>query len=96
MKKLRMELDDLQVESFATDRGDGDRGTVEGHVSAQCSAGAFTCNGGNTCVEGATCGNNESCYVSCNGSCPYPCTNEVSYCFNNTCFDCSFPKVCIP
>ncbi len=94
MKKLRLELDNLQVESFATDRGEGDRGTVEGHISTRCTGGGMTCDAGNTCGDNATCGQNATCYVSCNGSCPNPCTNENSYCFNNSCFNCSYPQIC--
>ncbi len=90
MKKLRLELDELQVESFTIDRGEDERGTVEGHISARCSAGDRTCNGGDTCVNGNTCGGE----VSCAGSCPDPCTNENSYCFNNSCFNCSYPQIC--
>ena len=40
MKKLRLDVEDLRVDSFATDREDEDRGTVEGFVSRY-----FSCNG---------------------------------------------------
>jgi hypothetical protein len=91
MKKLRLQLDELNVESFTTGEGDENRGTVKGNVSTLCTGGGRTCDDGNTCVAGDTCGDNDTCYISCFGSCPAPCTNEESYCYNNTCFDCSFP-----
>lgn len=81
MKKLRLDVDRLEVESFAVARGGEVRGTVEGHVSLRCTGGGLTCNGGNTCDGGDTCGAGASCYVSCNGSCPAPCTYEQSYCY---------------
>jgi hypothetical protein len=96
MNKLRLDLDRLEVESFATDRGEGERGTVEAHVSLRCTGGGLTCDAGNTCADGDTCGAQASCYISCNGSCPAPCTNEFSYCYNNTCFNCSYPDYCGP
>lgn len=94
MKKLRLQLENLQIESFATGNGEADRGTVEGHVSTLCTGGGRTCDAGNTCGANDTCGDNGTCYISCNGSCPAPCTNEFSYCYNNTCFDCSAPVHC--
>ena len=36
MKKLRLDLDKLRVESFATDGTDADQGTVFGHESEGC------------------------------------------------------------
>jgi hypothetical protein len=70
MKKLRLNLDALAVETFQTDNADGPTGTVEGYVSTQCTGGVLTCNGGNTCVAGgATCGGAETCLTNCYGSC---------------------------
>jgi hypothetical protein len=74
MKKLRLELDELAVESFATGEDEmATRGTVAGHISTRCTGGAMTCDDGNTCVPaGDTCAN-DTCYISCMGSCPcYP------------------------
>lgn len=71
MKKLRLELDNLNVQSFATTDGETGTGTVEGYISLRCSQGDHTCNGGNTCDGvGDTCNPENSCYVSCAGSCP--------------------------
>jgi hypothetical protein len=46
MKKLSLKIEDLRIESFATDVADGERGTVQG---AQISA-AGTCFGQATCI----------------------------------------------
>jgi hypothetical protein len=81
MKKLRLDVDRLEVESFAIARGGEARGTVEGHVSLRCTGGGATCNGDNTCADGYTCGAAGSCYLSCAGTCPAPCTYELSLCY---------------
>lgn len=55
MKKLRLELENLAVESFDTSAGDRPRGTV---VGEQC-----TCPGAQTCAA--------TCYLTCDdASCP--------------------------
>lgn len=70
MKKLHLELADLQVESFETTDAVSGRGTVEAHVSPRCVTN-YTCNPAhNTCGEVESCGAWESCYVSCNTACP--------------------------
>ncbi|HEX2205200.1 MAG TPA: hypothetical protein VHG91_17965 [Longimicrobium sp.] len=67
--KLRLDLQDLQVESFdPTARGAGERGTVFGHDDTQvvaCYTFDYGCNyswGGGTCYM--------SCPASCNDTCP--------------------------
>ena len=88
MKKLRLELDALRVDSFATADSEDGRGTVEGYISARCTGGTMTCNGGNTCGDGDTC-NQYTCNLSDNGSCPcYPETayeGSCAYTCNETC-----------
>ena len=42
MKKLRLKLDRLTVESFATGANDGGKGTVQANQATECSC-AFTC-----------------------------------------------------
>lgn len=56
MKKLRLAVDDLRVDSFVTaESGDG-RGTVHAHVSCRCTnAEGGTCGGTDSCNGGATC-----------------------------------------
>ena len=64
MKKLRLELDDLTVESFATDGLTPEVGTVRAHETLlRCSEGCDT--GANTCDGGSTCDGGDSCVVSC-------------------------------
>jgi len=46
VKKLSLKIEDLRIESFATDTADGERGTVQG---AQVSA-VDTCFGQATCI----------------------------------------------
>lgn len=68
MKKIRLELDALNVDSFTTGKQEGRReGTVHGHASAyectiydSCAATYCGCPGGgsgyNTCGSANTCG----------------------------------------
>lgn len=63
MKKLKLDLDDLQVESFHTTPGSArlDGGTVQGYTGEQCIP----------TVEGPTCSTCQgwTCDPSCNGTC---------------------------
>lgn len=55
MNKIKLNLDRLQVESFATDAdGGGERGTVHGHWSqlGTCDGRVATCQYGGTCGPG--------------------------------------------
>ncbi|HEX8904440.1 MAG TPA: hypothetical protein VF771_06345 [Longimicrobiaceae bacterium] len=70
-KKLR--IDELRVDTFATARVDGARGTVRAHEDSaphQCASGVWTCL--DTCD--VTCG------ATCNGSCVYTCDTCVDTC----------------
>lgn len=51
MKKLKLQLDELAVESFTTTRADGARGTVAAYATER----GTTCVGGNSCGP-ETCG----------------------------------------
>jgi hypothetical protein len=75
MRKLRLQLDDLQVESFATLADTDDGGTVLAHASPDSvcvASGCDTmCSCYESCVQGV-CGSeyqtyNESCF---GGACP--------------------------
>jgi hypothetical protein len=61
--KLKLELDDVRVDTFETAADDGgERGTVRGHDTqpgGQCATGHPTCH--------ASC--EETCPLSCNPSC---------------------------
>ena len=62
--KLRLKIEELQVETFATARATGARGTVRGHEATQppnCFSGEWSC------IPEASCG--ETCPLSCNPSC---------------------------
>lgn len=66
MRKMKLSLDELRVETFSVAAGEGERGTVRGH--APQSGGRDTC--GHTC-DNATC---ETLV------CPCQVTQEVSNC----------------
>jgi hypothetical protein len=51
MKKLRLELDSLKVDSFAADTDDSERGTVHGRAVTE-----FVCSWLPTCPDQPTCG----------------------------------------
>jgi len=100
MKKLKLQLDELQVESFQTARGHATRGTVQGNAPPTsmctdyidctwdfgCETQVASCNGscGNTCD--ATCGScNGTCYGSCYGSCDATCFSCEYSCYESGC-----------
>lgn len=78
MKKLRLELDEISVESFHTQGAAGEPGTVHGNQEGGEDAAAITgwswlcgsCNA--TCDGGAT------CPLSCGGAAPTGCNSP--YC----------------
>ncbi|HEX2203176.1 MAG TPA: hypothetical protein VHG91_07750 [Longimicrobium sp.] len=77
MKKLRLTVDDLRVDTFVTAESIDPRGTVHGHISCRCTnAQGGTCGGGASCNGGATCDTDCSgiTYVD---SCP--CEPETVY-----------------
>jgi len=85
MHKLRLTLEDLQIDSFSTTPVKREKGTVYGE---QCTCPtACTCPGCPTCD--ASCGG--TCDASCNGTCDASCdgcTYDVScggYSCNPTC-----------
>ena len=67
MRKLTLKLEDLAVETFATDAAAGERGTVVGRETSvdECGSGTETCGScdpyASDCFE--TCG--RSCWGSC-------------------------------
>jgi hypothetical protein len=88
MRKIRLDLDELQVDSFTTAEQPGGAGTVRGYVSVQCGS-DYTCNYEDTCAGVVTCarscGNCGTYYCasgdpSCTDpSCVYSCTCETLY-----------------
>ena len=72
MKKMKLNLDALGVESFDTSGADAKRGTVFGE---QC-----------TCYTNCTCPGCPTCYASCNGTCGGTCgENTCAASCNGTC-----------
>jgi hypothetical protein len=94
--KLRLELDDLRVDTFATSRGaGGEQGTVRGHggdsIYEVCEALPWDYTEVNCPphTQAASCYG--SCYNSCNGSCYNTCyTYNQNTCANASCQPC-FP-----
>ena len=71
-QKLKLDLDDLTVDSFDTMRSAPKAGTVFGE---QC-----------TCYTNCTCPGCPTCYASCNGSCAATCENTcINTCDDATC-----------
>jgi hypothetical protein len=70
MKKLRLQLEDLQIDSFQTTPAEKPKGTVFGE---QC-----------TCYTQCTCPGCPTCDASCNGTCDASC-NGTCNCSGATC-----------
>ena len=93
MNKLKLKLDDLQVDTFQTTPASKEKGTVFGE---QCTCwtqcGQNTCPGCPTCD--ATCngtcnascnGTCASCGASCGGSCDWTCDWTCDYSCGDSC-----------
>ena len=81
MNKLKLKLDDLQVDTFQTTAPQKAKGTVFGE---QCTCYTqCTCPGCPTCYQSC----NGSCEVSCNGSCQATC--DVS-CYGSCGYTCEY------
>jgi hypothetical protein len=92
MKKLRMSLDDLAIESFATDGVDADTGTVLGHDATETHC---TANGGTElthcwgqCGDGTTTGGG-TLFTNLDDTCYYTAGPW------DTCMDCGPTFGCI-
>lgn len=75
MRKLKLSLDTLQVESFAATGNEPARGTVPGHAFTEyADESCFeSCNG--TCPANGCGSGYASCYGSCYGTCGATCYN---------------------
>jgi hypothetical protein len=103
MKKLKLELDNLTVESFDTTGVQKPRGTVVGE-QCTCWTNCDTCPGCPTCdatcaytCDDATCPNCPTCAASCNGTCnEYTCygTCAGEYTCDFTCEDSCRVRLC--
>jgi hypothetical protein len=81
--KLKLQLDDLRIESFVTTPGEKQKGTVFGE---QCTCYTnCTCPGCPTCDASCngTCGG--TCDASCNGTCDASCNGTCYYSCDGTC-----------
>lgn len=89
MKKLRLDLDELAVESFDTRGAEKEKGTVVGEQQCSC---------GGTCYPQATCP--QTCAYTCDDpTCAYTCDDATcagftcgfescgGTCFNSRCVD---------
>jgi hypothetical protein len=77
MQKLKLCLDDLQVDTFQTTAAPREKGTVFGE---QC-----TCYTQCTCPGCPTC--DASCNGTCNASCNGTCDDTCGASCNDTCYD---------
>lgn len=92
MHKLKLDLDQLTVESFDTNPPEGARrGTVQGlarTIYNTCvPSGAYTC-GNLSCEPGCDNSNGGTCDASCNGTCDATCNCTGNSCYGsciNTC-----------
>ena len=82
MRKLKLQIDDLAIESFATVTVARDEGTVVGHATQgnkdTCDPAVGSCFG-YTCYETCQCG--ETKVDTCN----FTCDPAVGTCFGYTC-----------
>lgn len=77
MGKLKLELDELAVESFDTSATDPQHGTVRGH---ETDGDPYTC-GGETCMGGQ-----QTCWDSCDTVCgSYYCATAEASCGQGSC-----------
>ena len=66
MRKLKLQVEDLEVVSFETNRTLDERGTVAGYKTLPPTE--MTCEGQASCdVNYPTCNNGDTCYNSCDG-----------------------------
>jgi len=71
MKKLKLQLEDLRIDSFQTTPAEKPKGTVFGE---QC-----------TCYTQCTCPGCPTCDASCNGTCEASCNGTCDASCNGTC-----------
>ena len=81
-KALKLEIDELAVESFETAAASGERGTVHGHATLKTCPGRDTCDAAaGTCYDSCVCGTAYPDY------CPLP-TYELAPSCMDTCDTC--------
>ena len=85
MKKLRLNLDELTLETFVTYRAETRVGTVAGHATRFCTDGG-SCSG--TCYM--TCGD-----IACNTYYNQCGTYDEASCAGSNCFDTDDENTCV-
>lgn len=87
MRKLRLAVDELEVQSFTTDELSRGRGTVHGHtISYQCNTNGPACTQQETCAGGNTCVGPSCPALSCDDCGSDQCGTDGS-CWNQSCVD---------
>jgi hypothetical protein len=71
MNKLKLRLEDLQIDSFSTTQVRKEKGTVYGELC--------------TCYTQCTCPGCPTCYASCNGTCDASCNGTCDASCDGTC-----------
>ncbi|SRR6266550_5972850 len=92
MGKIKLNLEDLKVESFATTPDSAARrGTVFGQATADDTCIGPTCGTSCPCPSEQTCSYQETCQDTCNHGATYGCATVTDCnCFTNgdyTCYD---------
>lgn len=99
MRKLTLDLDAIQVESFSTNAAAAGRGTVDarqGRETWTCTAAPqFTCDATcpDTCANTCNCGSNVTC-VSCMHTCDGTCWDPTCDTCMATCNYATGPERC--
>ena len=106
MRKLRLTLEDLSVESFSTAVRPAREGTVGGHdlSDSTCHQKLCTCDtmAGHTCEGTCDASCNGTCVASCDGTCDgcvsvggtcggYTCVSCEGTCNDSYCGPCTYP-----
>ena len=101
MRKLRLQLEDLRIESFTTTSSQKEKGTVFGEqctCQTACSCpGCPTCDASCNGTCGGTCAG--TCEASCNGTCDYSCDTCGGSCggAGDSCYQtCALYSGCTP
>ena len=79
MRKLKLDVEKLEITSFATDERERARGTVGGHGNQTAASGPYTCEFFETCPVGCDSGVN-----TCGFTCGSVCAESVGFCAGPT------------
>ena len=88
MRKLKLSLEELTIESFATGEEMKGAGTVKGQMlfTRRCDTADDTCFAAYTCYEYDTCGGYNTCdFESCGECGSYKCATGVESCGDVSC-----------